>query len=170
MKRNKRNLLLTVTAVGLLLAAVSAHADPLSVILDDPNLTAIGGQTIYFYGTITNNDPTNTYNLDCDGTTIDPSLTFDDTGFQNNTPLFLLPGDSSGDVELFSLYIPDGEAVGLYTGQYQIQGNDGGDTGDFQIGEADISVDVTPEPSSLLLMGTGMLLIAGLASRKAIVG
>jgi hypothetical protein len=162
--------------VGFLLAGTAAKADPLLLSLDSPYQSGAAGQTLTFDVKITN-ELSDTVFLNGDFTYVDPPLTLDDTGFWNNAPLSLDPGNSSIDFELFAVTIPLGTSNGPYTGYFQILGGSDGDASDV-VGSADFSVNVnnavggeenlTPEPSSLVLLLTGMAGFAGILRRRLI--
>jgi hypothetical protein len=177
MKSLKNLLVFSLAVVGFLLAGTAAKADPLALNLDSPNQSGIDGQTLTFYGNITN-DSSGTIYLNSDSYNVDLPLTLDDSGFVNNAPLSLDPGASSGDIELFAVTIPLGTANGLYLGNsFEILGGDPSDNTDV-VGSAEFSVNVnnaptgegnsTPEPSSLVLLLTGMAVLAGTLRRRLI--
>jgi hypothetical protein len=153
--------------VGFLLAGTVAKADPLSITLASPYQSGWPGDTLVFIATVTNNDPTEVVWLNSDGASIvPPNLKVDDIPFFTNFPFFLNPGDSV-TAELFDVYIPDGVPIGLYTGSFEILGGDPSDFTD-EVGYANYNIDALPEPSSYLLFGTGLALLAGIIRRRLI--
>jgi hypothetical protein len=167
MKRLGSLRLLSLTIVGLLLAATAANADPLSLTFT-PAASQSGedGETLTFDVTAINNSLTDVVNFNSDSLNINPvgnDLAPNDEFFAN-APFFLNPGDSS-EYEAFTVFIPDGTPAGLYTGSYVILG--GPTDSDFdEVGSADFDIQVTPEPSSLLLLLTGMAGLAGTLRRR----
>jgi hypothetical protein len=167
--KSLRNLLVpSLTIVAFLIAGTMAKADPLplSLTIDSPFQTGGGGQTLTFTASVTNTDPTDTVYLNGASTTLTGpgSLTTNLTDFYIYSPFFLLPSTSSGDFDLFTVYIPYGTPYGLYTGDFEILG--GGPSDNTDVGTANFDVEVTPEPSSFLLLGSGLLALAVLAKRK----
>jgi len=120
MKNSKSLLLLPLAFACFLLSSTAAKAD-IVVTLDSPYQVGISNQYT-FTGTLANNDPSATVFLNGDSFLLDSPLTFDDSDFNNNVPLFLDPFASSGDIELFTIYLPEGTPIGLYTGTYLLQG------------------------------------------------
>jgi len=151
--RNLRSLLLlSLISVCALLAA---KADSLSITLEPAFQTGAPGQNLTFNATVTNFSASTVF-LNGDNFYVDSPLTVDDTPFYS-TPLSLDPGDSYTG-PLFNVDIPAATPVGLYTGYFDIVG--GADPSQQNlVGEADFNVQITPEPSSLLLLASG---VAGL--------
>jgi hypothetical protein len=158
MKSLKRLLLPSIATAAFLAAGAVSRADTLNLVLDAPYQLTTGSNTVTFDVTIYNTGAADTIYLDGDSFNIDSPLTLDDSGFFDNAPTSLGPSDSSSDFELFTVTVPDGTPTGLYTGSFEILG--GGPSDDNVIGVADFDVQVTPEPTSLLLLLTGL---AGLA-------
>jgi PEP-CTERM motif len=163
MKKSLKHLLvLPLTVATLLFAGTAAKADPfpLTITLDSPFQIGGDGDTLSFAGTITNTG-SSTVNLGGDSFTLGGTFTIDDSGYINNAPFTLDPGGTSGDIDLFTITILPGTETGVYAGAFDIL------DGSTVVGEAafDVSV-VTPEPGTILLMGTGFLALAGLILRR----
>ena len=90
-------------------------------------------------------------------------------------------GDYTAQIEIpntFFLYNPDampftptspGDLVSLHLSQsfgYSVVGGSGNFAAPVELGDAPVSVAATPEPSSLVLLGTGITALAGFARRK----
>jgi len=155
---------LSLTLAGFLLAGTAANANPLSVsiTLASPNQTTFTGGTLTFDATVTNTGGATVF-LNGDSATVDAPLTLDDSPFLANFPSSLIAGDSATGT-LFTVFVPGG-AAGIYTGSFTIEGGaDGSALG--TLGSADFTVTTIPEPSGLLLMGSGILVLGLLAGRK----
>lgn len=154
MKIMKRLLLPSIAMAAFLAAGTASRANTLNLVLDEPYQTTLPGTTVTFDATIINTDAVDTIYLNGDGDSLDSPLTLDDTGFWNNAPISLGPSESSGDIELFTVTVPDGTPEGLYAGSFDILG--GGPSDSNVIGTVNFDVHVTPEPSTLLLLFTGL--------------
>lgn len=143
-------------------SAGAAHADAI-LTFTPSSLTIAPGGTVEFVGTLTNTGTADLY-LNGDGIIFFyPDLTYDDSPFFADSPLFLSPGDSyigpfidvSADLATTS---------GIYNGTYIVQG--GADSSTFDdIASEDFTVDVgststTPEPNPFLFLATGMTILA----------
>ncbi len=158
MKSIKKLLVMSLATATVLLAATAAKADdyPLTITLDAPSQAALSAGTFDFTGTIVNTSG-GTVNLGGDSFTLNGPLTPNDDGFNNNAPFTLDPAGTSGDIDLFTITVAPGTSTGLYTGVFDIL------DGSTVVGYVDFDIDITPEPATLLLLGTGLLVLAGLA-------
>jgi PEP-CTERM motif len=158
MKSLNKFLVMSLTTVSVLLASTAARANsyPLTITLDEPFQSALSAGTFDFTGTIVNTSG-GTVNLGGDSFTLNGPLTANDDGFNNNAPFTLSASGTSGDIDLFTITVAPGTAAGLYTGVFDIL------DGATVVGYVDFDIDLTPEPGTLLLLGTGLLVLAGLA-------
>jgi hypothetical protein len=159
-KKMRYLLLLPMTIACFLLAGAAAKVDPLTITLDAPY--QFGGVSVFGFDATVTNTSADTVYLNGDNFSVDSPLTVDDSPYLNNYPLTLGAGDSASGL-LFNVDVPIGTALGLYTGYFDITGGSDANAGDT-VGEADFDVNVTPEPSGWLLLGSGL---AALALAKA---
>ncbi len=163
MKNLKASLFFSATIACFLLAGTAGKADPITITLNPAFQVAGDTGVVEFDATITNNTDITLF-LNGDNTFVDSPLSVDDSPYNNNFPLSLASG-ASFTGELFDVDVPIGTPVGLYAGYFQIIGGPD-DTGQYGLGTADFDVQVTPEPSTLVLLGSGMLALAALGGRK----
>jgi hypothetical protein len=153
------------------LAAAGARAD-IVIALDDPDQTGTPGETLNFFGTITNassdTNPADAIYFNSDSLNLALSdATINDNFFAAYFPISLVGGQSSGDIDLFDVVLanPETDPFGTYSGTYELLGGaDGGtQTAEDVLAQVDFSVDVepapssVPEPSALVLLGTALL-------------
>ena len=161
----------SLAVAGLLLASAAAKADTLTLTLDAPFQT--GPSTSFtFTGTIayTNTDSINdggvTEYLNGDAFSVDAPATLDDSAFFTNAPLSMKPGDSwSGTLFTVSTpnYIDAPPPADFYTGSFSIVGGSSPTDDSDVLATSNFNVQVTPEPTSMLLLATGL---AGLLGAK----
>jgi hypothetical protein len=154
MKRFGKMVVLSLTIAGFLLAVTAAKADSLTITLAQPYQSIALNGTLDFTATATNTSGS-TVNLSGDDYNLGAPLSVDDTPYLANWPLSLGAGDSYTGL-LFSVDIPVLTPQTIYEGIFEIT-----DENNDVVGSADFNVAViTPEPSSLSLLGVG--LFAGL--------
>jgi hypothetical protein len=152
------------TLILATLGTAVAKADDITISFDQPNQTVVAGDTVEFFGTITNDTATTIFLNNDDLNLGGLSLTTTDQFF-NTVPLSLAPegqaGDSSGDIELFDVTAsnPLLDAAGEYSGTYTLFGGADGNAQD-NLGTTAFSVTTlapVPEPPAIYLLLTGVL-------------
>ncbi len=161
----KFSMALLLAGALLLLAVPIVRADSFDVTLSQTSFTvAQGTTTIDVFGTITNTSAADTLSLDGDGlASVSPSITFNDL-FDTNAPFSLAAGANTGSIELFEIMLASGIPVGSYlSNSYYIFGSDpNGNIVSSNTALFDINVTspiATPEPGTLLLLGSGLALL-----------
>lgn len=164
MKNFKKLLVMSLTVVAFLVAGSAAKADAyIAINLDSPYQVGAAGETLNFNANLENLESSVVYlngdSLSVSGPTIGSGVTTTDYFF--NTPLFLTGSGTSGGMLLFSVSLPNGAPFGDYIGTIDIYGGTG--AYDYNlIGAETFEITYTPEPGTWVLLGTGLLLLAGL--------
>lgn len=162
MKNLRSPLVLFLSIAYFLFAGPMAKADSLMITLAEPYQS--GDSSLFvFDGTISNTTDKTVY-LNGDNVYVDSPLIFDDSPFSGSTSTipFSLAAGASYTGLLFDIDVPSGTSLVLYTGYFDLTGGFNSAVNDT-LGEAIFNIEVTPqfsnvtpEPSTLLLLATGL--------------
>jgi hypothetical protein len=153
--RSALKFVILVAAVAGFAIPCTARADSLTFTLSDPVEYLAGGTTAFYSATVTASaSNTDTIYLLGDSFDVSSPLTLDDSAFLLNFPFTLDPGESYTDV-LFAVNAPSGATGGNYNGFFTIEASSDGVTSNIDVTQPFEAV-VTPEPASILLLGTGL--------------
>ena len=165
---NSRSLLCLLAATlptGFLSKAALADTLTLTTVSATP-----AGGTLAVNGTFTNTGGGLEY-LNADAFTVNaPGITLDDTPYDNGA-ISVAAGTSLTE-EFFTLALPAATAVGSYGGSFVILGGPLNFTSENTLASSSFAVNVTnaaavtPEPSTWLLLGTGVLGMAFTLRRR----
>jgi len=168
-------LILIVQMAGMIFTAPAARADSVNFNLSSTTFAGSPGQTVDFFGTISA-PATNSGHIDLLGLDITfgdnlggPWLAFnniDPTPFYN-LPEFLNPGNVLTNALLFTATInpavsPKSGVVKVTLDAFDAAGHDVSTT-------AVAGAQITPEPASALMVGAGLIGLAGMIRRKRLV-
>lgn len=135
----------------------TAFADSLTIAYTNPSQAARPGQTLSFTATLT--APTtnnNAFFINGDSFSAGFPITVDDSPFFNIPYPFSLSPGQSYTTALFNVLIAANAPVGTFVNTFKITGGSDQNDNSVVVG-ADFTTTVTPEPSTWLLMTTGLL-------------
>jgi hypothetical protein len=155
--KHKLTLAVLTVLLTLGLSSAAAHADTVTVTLTDP-VQFVGGTAggMLTYDITVSAPDSNGATVFLNGDSFNAGfpLSLDDSDFFANAPFFLNPGDSD-TFDAFTITVAPGTTPGNYSGTFTILGGADGGAGD-DLGIVTFTTGVTPEPSSFILLGTGL--------------
>jgi hypothetical protein len=146
--------------VGFCATAPQARADTLFISIAPDTLTGNPGDTLKFFGTLTNTTASTVFIAG--DTFVFSAGTLDDSLFLLG-PATLGPNETSGSFEMFDVTITANLAAAIYDGTFNVEGGPDLNADDL-LGTAafhvEVNVAAVPEPSSaaLVLFGAPVLL------------
>jgi hypothetical protein len=163
----KRSILSAVALTAIcLVAAAQTNADPLVLTIDNPNQTVTPGTWITFTGTLTNSSPLG-FDIRNPGISYPDGLIY---------PLIVIPPNFIPDAGplstvsggILSVQISPTAVPGAYYATVNLSGFF--DNGSINGAGCGVNITVTnpssvPEPTSMILFGTGLISAAGLTRR-----
>jgi hypothetical protein len=171
MKRIQARLMmvLVMAILSVTILPLSLHADSFSVNLTQSDQSGYNNSVLTFSGSFQNISGSSLF---VNGTnfSLDPGdLTYEDTVFFNIASIGTIAlGPGNGDSgDFFTITIGGLAAPGTYHGTFDLMGG-ANDSAQLKLGQADFSVTVTetPEPSTMILLGSGLLGAAGTLRRR----
>jgi PEP-CTERM motif-containing protein len=160
-----RNVLLTIAAFVIICCCrVDTYADPLVLTLSNPVQTVTPGQTVILFASVANNSNSpqtiGLVGIDANSILVDISSS---PAVSNFFLVTIAGGSMLGPLPFATVGIPAGLTEGtIITGQILI--------GNFQLNDietANYMITVaTPEPATLLLLGTGVAGLVGAVRRR----
>ena len=174
MKTKFKQLLIAVSVLAALAVLPAAvKADPITFTLDDTHSVAAGG-SVTFFGTLSNGGPPTIFlnGISFSFASGAPgSITFNDTAFFA-LPASLASGASTGLAPFFDVVVSALVPPGFYIGTVSVLGGDNANAANI-IGTQEFSITVTtggqnpvPEPTTMLLLGSGLAGAAALKRRR----
>jgi hypothetical protein len=132
------------------------------ITIQNPNQSGVSDDVLFFSGTLANQSADAVYLTALQIDTA-PILAIDDTAFFFENPGMLAGLEASATMGLFNIILPHDPVSGLYLGTVTLLGGPNpGDTTVLNDPAASFSVAVgpeVPEPSTILLLGIGLLAI-----------
>ncbi len=156
--------------VAMLLLTPTVKADSIIATLTPSTLSTGPGTTVHFTGTIAPG-PGNGAPIFLNGDSlgaVPAGLTGDDTPFFTDFVFGhfeIDPGDAPFAGGFFDIFVSLNQPVGAYSGTFDILGGPGLAYMNV-LATVNYTVNVTPEPSSILVLGTGLTGLAGVVRRK----